>query len=83
MQSWVLVVIVFSTLAGKPVSGGPAGITSIPGYVSIEACEAAGADLIQKEAAGSMARDAKRPLGEQDRYYAQVQPYCIAGPAVK
>jgi hypothetical protein len=81
MQTWVLVVTVFSALAGKPVPGGPAGITSIPGYVSIEACQAAGADLIQKEAAASMTRDAKRPLGE--RYFAQVQPYCIPGPVVK
>jgi hypothetical protein len=62
MQTWVLVVIVFSDLSGKPVPGGPAGITSVPGYVSVEACEAAGADLIQKEATVSVMRVELMPV---------------------
>jgi hypothetical protein len=82
MQTWVLVVVVYSALSGKPMLG-PSGITSIAGYTSAEACEAAGAALIQKDASARLAEDAKRPLGELDRYFVQIEPRCIPGPATK
>lgn len=82
MQSWVLVLIIFSSLEGKPVPG-PAGITSVAGYVSAEACEAAGAHLMQKDAGIRLMKDAKRPLGEPDRFLVQIEPRCIPGPPVK
>jgi hypothetical protein len=82
MQTWVLVVIVYSALSGKPVLG-PSGITSIAGYTSAEACEAAGAALIQKDASDWVDQDFKRPLGEPDRFFVQIKPRCIPGPATK
>jgi hypothetical protein len=77
-----LVVVVSSVLSGKPVVG-PSGVTSITGYVSAEACEAAGAALIQNDASARLDQDAKRPLGEPDRYFVQIEPPCIPGPATK
>jgi hypothetical protein len=82
MQTWVLIVIVYSALSGKPVLG-PSGVTSVTGYVSAEACEAAGAALIQNDASARVDQDAKRPLGEPDRYLVQIEPRCIPGPASK
>ena len=82
MQTWVLVVIMFSSLSGKPVPG-PAGVTSVAGYVSAEACEAAGAALVPQDATVGVMQDAKRPLGEPDRYFVQIEPRCIPGPPAK
>src|SRR5712671_5925608 len=82
MQTWVLVVIVYSALSGKPVLG-PSGITSITGYTSAEACEAAAAALIQKDASDWVDQDAKRPPGEPDRFFVQIKPRCIPGPPAK
>ena len=75
-------VVVSSVLSGKPVVG-PSGVTSITGYVSAEACEAAGAALMHKDASARFDQDAKRPLGESDRYFVQIEPRCIPGPATK
>lgn len=83
MQTWVLVVIVYSALSGNPVLG-PSGVTSITGYVSAEACKAAGTALIQNDASARIDQDIKRPQqGEPDRYFVQIEPRCIPGPVIK
>jgi hypothetical protein len=53
------------------------------GLHSAEACKAAGAALIQKDASDWVDQDMKRPQGEPDRFYVQIKPRCIPGPAVK
>jgi hypothetical protein len=79
MQTWVLVVIVYSALSGKPVLG-PSGITSIAGYTSVEDCEAAGAALIKQDASDQINEGLTRTPGEADRFFVQITTRCIPGP---
>jgi hypothetical protein len=58
-------------------------VTSITGYVSAEACEAAGAALSREDARARSHQDAKRPPGEPDRYFVQIAPRCILGPVMR
>jgi hypothetical protein len=46
MNTWILLVITLT-------SGQPNGITSIPGYLSVEACQAAG-EVIQNNQQGQI-----------------------------
>jgi hypothetical protein len=82
MPTWVLILIVSSTLAGKPVLG-PAGATAVPGYTSVQSCEEAAQELIQKDATDGLMKDAQRPVGEPDRYFVQIDYRCIPGPAIR
>ena len=42
MQTWVLVIVMLA-------NSQPVGVTSVPGYTSVEACLAAGAEFKRKE----------------------------------
>jgi hypothetical protein len=82
MPTWVLIVIVSSSLSGKPVLG-PAGVTSVTGYISAEACDAAGAAIKQKDAMLRLMQMARRQLDEPERLSVEIDPHCIPGPIVK
>ncbi len=82
MQTWVLVLIVSSTLSGKPALG-PSGISSVPGYISAKTCEDAGAELKQKDAVQRLSRDAEKSLSGPERNFVQIEFHCIPGPPLK
>jgi hypothetical protein len=82
MPTWVLVLIISSNLSGKPVLG-PVGVTSIPGYISVQSCEEAAKTLIQKDAVDRLNRNGLRAVGEPDHYFVQTDYRCVPGPATR